>query len=356
MQKLQNIVRAMISVTLLASVEDDRAQIVVESLSRNGELMVTNLEPGTTATVEWAASLEGPWSDNWAGLRAAPADSNGTLTASVPMFYRVRGVPVNPNPEGLVWIPPGTFLMGSPVSEPEREALFQLYGLGNETLHEVALTQGYWMAKHETTQEQFSAIMGSNPSYFSGVNLPVENVTWYESVAYCEALTAREQAAGRLPEGYVYRLPTEAEWEYACRAGSTTAFYLGDELRSGQANFDGTREYSVAEGGTVANPAGTAYGRTRPVGDTLFQPNAWGLYDMHGNVKERCADRIENYPAGPVTDPSTPRPTADWGPVERGGNWRGPAANCRSAARDVHFPDFRHNGYGFRVVLARPLQ
>ncbi|HKI82114.1 MAG TPA: formylglycine-generating enzyme family protein, partial [Pseudodesulfovibrio sp.] len=275
-------------------------------------------------------------------------------------FYRLQNtpqtpIPPNPNPDTLVWMTPGTFLMGSPVTEPEREALVPTTGYGDETQHEVTLTQGYWMAKYETTQEEYTAIMGSNPSASAGVNLPVESVTWYESVAYCEQLTAQEAAAGRLPEGYVYRLPTEAEWEYACRAGTSTAFFLGDELWSWQANFAGTREYSVSEGGTVDNPNGTLIGHTMLVGFSRYTPNAWGLYGMLGNVREWCADRIDHYPSGPVADPATPEPTNDWSAVQRGGHWGAPGAYCRSAHRDFHFPTFRNSHYGFRVVLARPL-
>lgn len=312
-------------------------------------------------TLESASTVNGPWAP---ATEAVEADGNlrtATIDASEGnRFYRIQNtppapIPPNPNLDTLVWMTPGTFLMGSPATEPEREALVPTTGYGDETQHQVTLTHGFWMAKYETTQKEYTAIMGSNPSAFTGERQPVESVTWHESVAYCEKLTVQEQAAGRLPEGYVYRLPTEAEWEYACRAGTTTAFALGEELRSRQANFDGTREYSVADGGTVSNAGGYSAGRPIPVGVSMFPPNAWGLHDMHGNVREWCADRIEHYPTGPVTDPTTPRPTDDWGPVQRGGHWGAPGAYCRSAHRDFHFPDFRNSHYGFRVVLARPI-
>lgn len=360
MCKLETLVRTMICATLLAgaaSLAQVRAQIVIESMGRNGELTASNLEPGTAATVEWAASVAGPWSDNWAALQAITVNSTGGVRVSVPMFYRVRGVPANPNPARLVWIPPGTFTMGSPATEPERELLMPLTGLGDETQHEVTISRGFWMGKYEVTQEEYLQITGTNPSAFSGQNLPVENVTWHESAAYCEQLTTQARAEGRLPEGYVYRLPTEAEWEYACRAGTATAFHYGNELRSGMANFRGTVEYSVSEGGTVNNPSGISLERTSPVGS--YQANAWGLYDMHGNVKERCYDWIAHYPSGPITDPvvaNEPLPS-DNAKVERGGNWLGQkgGAICRSAARDFHFPTDRNSGYGFRVVLARSI-
>jgi formylglycine-generating enzyme required for sulfatase activity len=156
-----------------------------------------------------------------------------------------------------------------------------------------------------------------------------------------------------LPEGYVYRLPTEAEWEYACRAGTTTVFFYGDEMRSGLANFNATEEYSLIEGGVAANPSGVFLERTTPVGS--YAPNAWGVYDMHGNVRERCYDGVDQYPSGPVTDPVV-RPQPDWVVIERGGSWLGSVIGLRSAHRDFHYPDFRHSAYGFRIVLAHPIE
>jgi formylglycine-generating enzyme required for sulfatase activity len=341
-----------------ANLERVRAQ-VIDSFSHNGELVASSLEPGTTATVEWASSVTGPWSEDWAGLKEVIVDSTGTLHVSVPMFYRVRGIPRNPNPERLAWIPPGTFMMGSPSSEPEREPFLQEYGI-DETQHEVTLTEGFWMSRHEVTQQEYQEVAGMNPSAFAGENLPVENVNWYDADSYCQQLTQREQAAGRLPDGYVYRLPTEAEWEYACRAETTTAFHYGDELRSGMANFRGTVEYSVSAGGTVSNPSGVALEKTTTVGS--YVPNAWGLYDMHGNVWEWCSDWIAPYPATPVTDPANTDPYFEVpAKVLRGGSWKGQggAMSCRSAHRGFWVPESNNNGagnYGFRVVLARPVQ
>jgi formylglycine-generating enzyme required for sulfatase activity len=330
----------------------------IRSFNGNGELVATNLHPGTTAAVEWAPTANGPWSDSWDGLETLTVETNGTIQVNVPMFYRVRGIPSNPNPARLVWIPPGTFTMGSPVTEPERELLVPLTGLGDETQHEVTISQGFWMGKYEVTQAEYLAITGSNPSFFSGTNLPVESVTWYESSNYCRLLTQQEGTAGRLPAGYVYRLPTEAEWEYACRAGTSTVFHYGDALRSGMANFRGTLEYSLSDGGTVSNANGIYLARTAPVGS--YAPNAWGLYDMHGNVRERCYDWIYPYPTSSVTDPvvSIPPFPSDNAKIERGGGWGVQMGGviCRSAHRDFHFPTFRHNAYGFRIVLAHPIE
>jgi len=315
---------------------------VIASFGRNGELVCTNLLPGSTASVEWAASVTGPWTNSWAGLDAVTADSNGVIRVSVPMFYRVRGYAV---PTNLVAIPAGTFTMGSPDSEPARWS-----DEGPRT--RVTLSQGFWMGKYEVTQSEYLAVMGSNPSYFQGGNLPVERVSWNDAVAYCAALTTRERSAGWLPAGYIYRLPTEAEWEYACRAGTTTPFHYGSALRSGMANFYGYYEYPPCGGSTwyCYNPSGTYLGRTTSVGS--YAPNAWGLYDMHGNVWEWCQDWYGTYPGGSVSDPQG-APTGSYR-VFRGGSWYyyGGAGICRSADRGYDSPALGYHGLGFRVVLA----
>lgn len=343
----------------LAGTRNANCQVVIDSLSTNGELAATGLEPGTMASVEWAPSVEGPWSSDWAELGAVPVQGDGSIRVSVPMLYRVRGIAANPDPERLVWIQAGTFTMGSPASEPEREPFLQEYGI-DETQHEVTLSQGFWIGRYEVTQEEYLAVTGTNPSSFAGDNLPVENLNWYDANSYCQQLTQQEQTAGRLPDGYVYRLPTEAEWEYACRAGTTTAFHYGDELRSGMANFRGTVEYSVSAGGTVSNPSGIALERTTAVGS--YAPNAWGIYDMHGNVWEWCSDWVTPYPTAPVTDPEhSDQVFGVPAKVLRGGNWKGQAGarSCRSAHRNFWVPESNNNwagNYGFRVVLVRPLQ
>lgn len=335
---------------------------VIASFSQNGELVCTNLLAWTMATVEWAPTVDGPWTNSWAGLESVMVDSNGTIRVGVPMFYRVRGVPggsiPNPDPARLVWIPPGTFLMGSPETEAVREY--------DETQHAVTINLGFWIGKYEVSQQEYQDVIGSNPSYWRNgrqseadgtggpvvneLRHPVDSVAWFDATNYCGLLTERERAAGRLPEGYVYRLPTEAEWEYACRTGTTTAFHYGNALRSGMANFRGTYEYPPCppDNSACYNTSGIYLGRTAEVGSYL--PNAWGLYDMHGNVWEWCLDWYGAYPAGAVVDPLGP----EWGSdrVFRGGNWLQYAHFARSARRNGYYPTRKSRDCGFRVVLA----
>ncbi len=260
-------------------------------------------------------------------------------------FFRAGFWPgFNPG-SNMVYIPAGSFTMGSPDTEPARYPVE-----GPLTL--VTISRGFWMGRFEVTQGEFEEIMGRNPSNFLGdPRLPVEQVEWSVAVAYCEELTARERSAGRLPSGYVYRLPTEAEWEYACRAGSSAPFHFGGGLHSGQANFQGAYEYPPCDDlpDYCPNPAGVMLDRTSPVGS--YAANAWGLHDMHGNVWEWCADWwAESHPGGSVTDPAGPPETAP--KVIRGGGWQSYAVHCRSASRLDSNPIHANYDVGFRVVLA----
>ncbi len=233
---------------------------------------------------------------------------------------------------GMEFVPvrPGTFAMGSPTSEKDHN--------DDEAQHQVTLTQSFWMGKYEVTQAEYEAVIGKNPSKFQGDRNPVESVSWNGAVAFCAKLTERERRAGRLPNGYVYRLPTEAEWEYCCRAGTTTAYCFGDD--SGRlaeyANYDDTPNYGDES--------------TAPVGS--FKPNAWGLHDMHGNVYEWCLDWCgEDYARGSVTDPVGP--TSGATRVYRGGSWFNSPRFCRSARRSGSWPGYAFEDLGFRVGLAR---
>ncbi len=246
----------------------------------------------------------------------APAEKPGKLKNSIGIEFAS--------------IPAGKFLMGSPATEKERRS--------NETQHEVTLTQGFRMGVHEVTQAQYEQVMRKNPSYFKGATLPVESVSYKDALEFCQKLSdlPAEKAAGRK-----YRLPTEAEWEYACRAGTSTPFHFGNELNGTQANCDGTIPYGTSQKGPYLE-------KTSPVGS--YPPNAWGLYDMHGNVWEWCADRYGDYPEGPVTDPSGPEAGSYC--VNRGGCWDLGAALCRSAFRIWFDPSDRLNWSGFRLALS----
>jgi formylglycine-generating enzyme required for sulfatase activity len=237
--------------------------------------------------------------------------------------------------------------MGSPTSDAEWR--------WDEVQHGVTISRGFWMERFLVTQGNYLSVVGSNPSYFTSangfsddLNRPVEQVSWYDATNYCRLRTQQERAGGLIPTNYVYRLPTESEWEYAARAGTTTAFFLGSGLHSGEANFNGHYEYDASVG-TINNPSGILLGLTTPVGS--YAANEWGLYDMIGNVQEWCQDWYGAYPAGSVTDPQGPASGSYR--VIRGGRWNGAAYSCRSADHgDVGDPAARVSDLGFRVLLA----
>ncbi len=234
----------------------------------------------------------------------------------------------------MIWIEPGTFTMGSPEDELGRD--------NEETLHEVTLTKGYYLGKYEVTQAQYETVTGKNPSYFKGDNLPVEMVSWYDAKAFCEKLTLQEKTAGRLPQGYEYTLPTEAQWEYACRAGTMTALNNGKNLS------DRKKCFKLNEVGWYSD---NSNGQTHPVGQK--QANSWGLYDMHGNVYEWCLDWYRAYPTSAMTDPMESAIGSSC--VLRGGCWVSFADYCRSANRNYYNPSNPDSGHGFRVALV-PVQ
>lgn len=216
----------------------------------------------------------------------------------------------------LVWIKPGAFDMGSPASEPGRQPV--------EVQHRVTLSKGFYVGTTEVTQAQWKAVMGNNPSNFKGDDLPVEMVSWDDAVSFCKKLSGKE--------GKTYRLPTEAEWEYAARAGTTTRYHSGD-----------TEEKLAA----VAWYAGNSGNQTQKVGQK--EPNAWGLYDMHGNVWEWCSDWQEIHTKAPATDPKGPLDGTRH--VLRSGSWRHPPHVSRAANQGQYPPNYRFNDFGFRVVL-----
>jgi formylglycine-generating enzyme required for sulfatase activity len=292
-------------------------------------------EIGKVYSIEYVTDLTDPAESDWRCLEylqlpASPylwADKSAPATGN--RFYRAVAMEA---PENMVFIPPGTFRMGSPTNEVDR-----FDGEGPQT--EVIISRGFWMGKYEVTQGEYLAVMGNNPSHFKGdTTRPVETVSWHDAVAYCAALTEREREAGRIAANAVYRLPTEAEWEYACRGWTSTRFSYGDD--PGYTNLTNHAWY-----------LDNSEGQTHSVGQKL--PNAWGLHDMHGNVWEWCQDWYGDYSGGVALDPQGPE--AGSNRVIRGGDWYlwyGSARYCRSANRSSHYPDLRYYGIGFRVVLA----
>jgi formylglycine-generating enzyme required for sulfatase activity len=249
-----------------------------------------------------------------------------------------RGLKVVPTPPvGMVSIEPGTFQMGSnaPSSFPYWD------GDDENIVHTVTLTRPFWMGRTEVTQSQYESLMGSNPSVFVHPNRPVTTLTWSMARAYCTALTVQETLAGNVPDGYEYRLPTEAEWEYACRAGTTTEFNTGPDLFCSDARV----KYTYHPGPDLEECAGA----TLPNFAGSYAPNAWGLYDMHGNVFEWCLDSYADYSPAPATDPFV---TGGSDRIIRGGCWICDSNECRSAYRfGLNAANPPGNLVGFRVVL-----
>lgn len=258
----------------------------------------------------------------------------------------------------LVWIPAGSFRMGSDPGEPGHE--------DDERPTQVKLTHGFWIGQTETTVGQWrdfvaqtrfvgqNAAAGihvrtedgwklipgrdwSDPGFVQTDSHPVVGVSWEDAVAFCEWISGREGQAGRLPEGWIFRLPSEAQWEYASRAGSKDAFAFGPTLSTDQANFKPGVEGGDFRGGTT--PVAT------------FAPNEWGLFDMHGNAWEWCQEAYGEYPTGPLTNPSVVVTGSQ--KVKRGGSWIGAGENCRSANRNRDLPGHRAYHIGFRIALVR---
>jgi formylglycine-generating enzyme required for sulfatase activity len=260
----------------------------------------------------------------------------GTKPAAVvqpaPASMQPAAPPVRPAPANMVYIRGGTFQMGSLVSEA---------GRGSDETQRQVTVGSFYMGKYEVSQKEWVEIMGSNPSYFKGDNLPVENISWYDAVEYCNRLSVKE---GFVPayhgsgdnitcdfKATGYRLPTEAEWEYACRAGTTTSFNTGNNISANTANYGRDR------GKTTAMES--------------FAANVWGLYDMHGNVWEWCWDWYGSYSSRSQTNPVG----ASSGSyrVLRGGVWDGTTQNARSANRSYHPPASRYYNLGFRLLRPR---
>lgn len=251
----------------------------------------------------------------------------------------------------LVLINGGTFQMGSPESEMQRET--------DETQHEVTVSD-FYIGRYEVTQEQYEKVMGDNPSNFSGENLPVENVTWYDAIEYCNRLSEQE---GLTPVYTVdgenvswdrsangYRLPTEAEWEYAARAGITTPFNTETSISDEEANYYGHYPYGIEENYFSQDNLETEPGQYRQttVEVNSFSPNNWGLYNIHGNVAEWCFDYYGAYDLENTDNPSGP--TTGTLRVNRGGGWNDYAKHLRSAYRASTTPNQGMSNIGFRIA------
>ena len=218
-------------------------------------------------------------------------------------------------------------------SIPMREIQPGQYTRVTDIRQRVTLTRGFWIGIHEVSQREYESMTGSNPSFFQGETLPVEKVSFLKAEAFCTALTLRDRGAGRIPADMIYRLPTEAEWEYACLAGATTAFSFGD---------------SEAEADAHAWSAENADDKTNPVGQK--KPNANGMYDMHGNVWEWVMDWFAPHPkAAQLVDPSGPPEGKHR--VFKGGSWYHEAKFARSTSRFMMEPGMSINFVGFRVAL-----
>lgn len=254
-----------------------------------------------------------------------------TLTSSLPVHAQDKKDPPKTFTNSLgmkfIWIKPGNFMMGSPKEEKERR--------DDETQHKVTLTKGFYMGIHLVTQEQWQEVMGNNPSKFKGEkNLPVENLSWYDCQEFIKKLREKDKKP--------YRLPSEAEWEFCCRAGTTTPFHFGETISTDQANYNG-EVYGTGK-------KGVRRGKTTPVG--TFPANAWGLHDMHGNIWQWCQDWHSDYPPKEVVDPQGPEKSEVRLRVLRGGSWFFGPEICRSACRVKHVPEYRNPFFGLRVCFS----
>ena len=319
------------TVTLVSQVE---GKYLTYQWNRNGQPIA-----GATGATLVIADVNGTLHDG--NYTLVVSNDFGSVTSS-PTSLQVDGTPTNHTVVSIgmqmIFCPPGTFTMGSPSSETGRES--------DETQHSVTLTNGFYLGKYEVTQAQYETVMNGNseglnpkPSQWPNNNdRPVEKVSWNDAQVFLSRLNSIEQTAGRLPNGWKYVLPTEAEWEYACRAGTTTIFSWGNSASSTQANFKGTDPY----GGGATGPN---LQQTTDVGQ--YAANPWGFHDMHGNLWEWVHDWKASYPVGAQTNPEGPASGSDR--VTRGGTWASEGMHLRSARRGSSSPSKRYYRIGFRV-------
>ena len=352
---------------------------VIASFGRNGELVCTHLQPGSTASVVWADSLLGPWTNSPPGLEALKADINGSIRVSVPvlsrslpMFCRVRGTPQSTNPAppvNMVLIPAGPFTMGDSLDGDSFALPLHTVQVGAFYMDPVEVTKGLWdeVQVWANAHGYDLGTIGSGPA----PNDPVRSVIWFAAVKWCNARSEKE---GRVPAYYTdegqtvvyrtgttnvqndwvkwnggYRLPTEAEWEKAARGGSSgQRFPWGNNITHSLANYYSSASYVYDASSTRGYHPDFRVGvPTNPGG--YFAANAYGLFDMAGNVWEWTWDWSGVYNGSPETDPRGPA-SGKYRAI-RGGSWYSRASDCRPAARGSYWPDSADNGIGFRSVL-----
>ena len=309
-------------------------QIISSSVSQ----VSTGLEHSTVLKTDGSVWTFGENSDGRLGIGNTSNASSPTEITGFNGVHRLADVVPNHLVElnssvdlEMIWVQPGTFTMGSPVTEAGRET--------DETEHNVILTKGFYLGKYEVTQAQYEAVMTGNPNGLNPIpsnwpnnpNRPVENVSWDDIQIFLTRLNSNEQAAGRLQTGWSYILPSEAQWEYACRAGTTTAYSWGNTITADNANF-----------------LTSGYSQTRDVG--LYDANPWGFFDMNGNAFEWIADwKHTSYSSTPQIDPMGP--STGTNRVTRGGSFGNAGTSLRSAYRSNYSPINRHSTLGFRVAF-----
>ena len=372
-----------IVLALLAGVHQAAAQLpVITSFSQNGVLVCSNLSPGSVASVQWASSLSGPWQTNWAGLGAVTTDSNGTITVSVPMFYRVLGVASTTNTttaDGMALIPAASFTIGDTL-DGESDAIPTNVYVSAFYMDTNLVSYSQWQSVYSYAISHGYSFDDAGSAKGNAADQPVQTVDWYDVVKWCNA---RSQQAGLTPVYYTdagltqvytngdtdavypdwaasgYRLPTEAEWEKAARGGlSGQRFPWGNIISETNANYNGCSSscgfsYDLGPDGynAVGETGGLPY--TSPVG--YFAANSYGLYDMAGNVFEWCWDwfAAPTYPLGSPylggTDPRGPVGPLSYR-VLRGGVWNYTASYARCAYRYCFNPYNAYSGFGFRCV------
>ena len=348
-------------------------QVVVSSFDHNGVLTCSNLEAGTSCDIEWAPSLSGPWTNSWAGQTNVLVDSNGKVMVSVPMFYRVKGIPASSLPSGMALIPAGSFQMGDSFGE----------GYSDELPVHSMYVGAFYMDKYEVTKSKWDEVanwainhgydISASNGFGKAASHPVQEVTWYECVKWCNARSEMEELVPAYYTASVkltvyrtgdmdvannwihwdnsYRLPTESEWEKAARGGfAGRRFPWGDTIQHARASYFSSSSYDYDTSPTRGyhpdyDEGGYPY--TSPVGS--FLDNGYGVYDMAGNVWEWCNDWMGIYSSG-VSNPHGP--SSGSYRVLRGGSWSYYAHHCRVADRNNDAPDGSYNFLGFRAVLS----